>query len=58
MPGLQEPELLDDQESQDDDGAFGVLEVLSEVPEAYAAQGIEVKPPAWRRRRAGQFTGV
>src|SRR3954470_12345358 len=39
---LQRPELLDDQEQEDHDRASGVLEVLSQVPEAHRPQRSEI----------------
>jgi hypothetical protein len=39
---LQRAELLDHQESEDDDGAAGVEEILSALPETYAAQRSEI----------------
>ena len=39
---LQRQELLDHEEPEDDDGPFGVQQVLPEVPQAHAAQGNEV----------------
>ncbi len=40
--GVQEPELLDDQEQEDDDGTPGVLEVLQVLPEAHGPQRNQV----------------
>ena len=42
MPGVQEPELFDDQEQEDHDRASGVFKVLQHVPEAYRPQRDEV----------------
>jgi hypothetical protein len=39
---VQRPELFDDQEQEDHDRASGILEVLSQVPQAHGAQGSEV----------------
>jgi hypothetical protein len=40
---VQAPELLDDEEQEDDHGPSRVQEVLQQLPEAPAAQGNEVK---------------
>jgi hypothetical protein len=42
VPGLQEPELLHDQEQEDDHGSARVLEVLQYLPQAHGAQRDEV----------------
>jgi hypothetical protein len=42
VPGLQEPELLDDEEQEDHDRPSRVQEVLQHVPEAHAAQRDQV----------------
>ncbi len=35
VPGLQEPQLFDDEEQEDDDRASGDVEVLQYLPEAH-----------------------
>jgi hypothetical protein len=42
VPGLQEPQLLNDQEQEDHDGSFGVFEVLQYVPAAHGPQRDQV----------------
>ena len=42
MSGVQEQELLDDEEQEDDHGSVGVLQVLQHVPEAHGAQRDQV----------------
>ncbi len=42
VPGVQEPELFDDQEQEDHDGTSGVLKVLQHLPSAHRPQGNEV----------------
>ena len=42
MPGVQEPELFDDEEQEDDHGSPGVLKVLQHLPQAHASQRDEV----------------
>jgi hypothetical protein len=42
VSGMQEPELFDDQEQEDDDGSFGVLEVLQYVQAAHGPQRDQV----------------
>jgi hypothetical protein len=40
--GVQEPELLHDEEPEDNTGSAGVQQVLPEMPQAHAAQRSEV----------------
>jgi hypothetical protein len=42
MYGVQEQELLDDEEQEDDHGPSGVLEVLQHLPQAHGPQRDEV----------------
>jgi hypothetical protein len=47
--GVQGPELLDDQEQEDHQRPAGVQQVLSQVPEAHAAQRAEVTQKQGRK---------
>jgi hypothetical protein len=42
MSGVQEQELLDDEEQEDDHGPARVLEVLQHLPQAHGPQRDEV----------------
>jgi hypothetical protein len=42
VPGMQEPELLNDEEQEDDYRPPRVLKVLQYLPQAHGAQGNEV----------------